>query len=96
MRVFMDIGESTVTFPIIGALLTDYTRPGSGAHATYIRREPRWEDFEYTYVRAENRFAYFGNGQTAKEQDPGSDMTPYLKLDQANDLRNLHEFWWDL
>ncbi|KAF2211349.1 hypothetical protein CERZMDRAFT_85517 [Cercospora zeae-maydis SCOH1-5] len=70
--------------------------PGSAAHASHVRREPRWEDFEYTYVRPENRFAYFGNGQTAKEQDPESDMTPYLKLEQANDLRNLHELWWEL
>ena len=69
--------------------------PGA-AHLTIIRRDPRWEDFEYTYERPENRFAYFGNGQTAKEQDPNSDMTPYLRLEEANDLRDLHERWWDL
>ncbi|KXT10070.1 hypothetical protein AC579_2470 [Pseudocercospora musae] len=70
--------------------------PGSGAHINHVRRDPRWEDYEYTYVRPENRFAYFGNGQTAKEKDPTSDMTPYLRLEEANDLRDLHERWWDL
>ncbi|KAI5364040.1 Putative flavin monooxygenase, FAD/NAD(P)-binding domain superfamily [Septoria linicola] len=69
--------------------------PGSGAHVTHARREVRWEDFEYTRSSA-NRFAYFGNGQTAKEKDPASEMTPYLKLPEANDLRDLHERWWDL
>lgn len=70
--------------------------PGSGAHLTRVRRDPRWEDWEYEYARPENRFAYFGNGWTRKEADPSSDMTPYLKLERDNDLRDLHERWWDL
>lgn len=61
-----------------------------------VRRDPRWEDFEYTYDRPENRFAWFGNGQTRKETVEGHDMTPYLKVESANDLRDLHERWWDL
>jgi hypothetical protein len=56
----------------------------------------RWEDFEYTYIRPENRFAYFGNGWTSKEQDPEYDMVSYLKPRSENDLRDLHERWWDL
>lgn len=71
-------------------------RPGSGAHVTYARRDPRWEDYEYSYVVPGNRFAYFGNGQTAAEKDAERDMTPYLKLAEDNDLRDLHERWWDL
>ncbi|KAK4497848.1 hypothetical protein PRZ48_010503 [Zasmidium cellare] len=70
--------------------------PGSGSHVNHVRRNPRWEDFEYTYDRPENRFAYFGNGTTKKEYDAGSDLTPYLRLSETNDLRDLHERWWDL
>jgi hypothetical protein len=70
--------------------------PGSAAHATIVRREPRWEDWEYTYVtKSSNRFAYFGNGWTKKEMDPESDMTSYLKIPSEVDLRELHESWWD-
>jgi hypothetical protein len=72
--------------------------PGSAGHVTAVRREPRWEDFEYEYLSdSGNRFAwYFGNGWTRKEQDPDSDMTSYLKLPGEVDLRDLHELWWDL
>ncbi|KAL2149000.1 hypothetical protein VTH82DRAFT_1686 [Thermothelomyces myriococcoides] len=72
--------------------------PGSAGHVTAVRREPRWEDWEYEYLSdSGNRFAwYFGNGWTRKEQDPNSDMTPYLKLPSEIDLRNIHELWWDL
>ncbi|KAF2399339.1 FAD/NAD(P)-binding domain-containing protein [Trichodelitschia bisporula] len=67
--------------------------PGSAAHVTAVRREPRWEDWEYTYLEA-NRFAwYFGNGWSRREQDPDADMTPYLA---GGDLRDLHESWWSL
>ena len=71
--------------------------PGSGAHANIASREPRWEDWEYEYLSpSANRFAYFGNGWTNKEQDPNSDMTSYLKLPQDTDLRNIHGSWFDL
>ncbi|PMD48867.1 FAD/NAD(P)-binding domain-containing protein [Hyaloscypha variabilis F] len=34
--------------------------PGSASHATKVRVEPRWEDFEYTYKsKQKNRFAFF-------------------------------------
>lgn len=71
--------------------------PGSAAHVTAVRRDPRWEDWEYEYLSPSgNRFAYLGNGWTKKEQDPSSDMTAYLKLAGDTDLRTLHESWCDL
>ncbi|THV71836.1 FAD/NAD(P)-binding domain-containing protein [Aureobasidium pullulans] len=70
--------------------------PGSAAHLTNIRREPRWEDYDYAYVHNDNIFAYWGNGVTKKEFDPESDMTSYLRLPEETDLRDLHERWWDL
>lgn len=78
--------------------------PGSAAHVTHARRSPRWEDWEWTHVNTKggsekgrgNRFAYFGNGWTSKEGDEGADVTPYLKLPEQIDLRDVHESWWDL
>ncbi|KAG8626645.1 hypothetical protein KVT40_005590 [Elsinoe batatas] len=70
--------------------------PGSAAHVTIVRREPRWEDWEYEHItNTGNRFAYFGNGFTRQEQDENYDITGYLKL-PGQDLRDLHESWWDL
>ncbi|PSK55458.1 Thiol-specific monooxygenase [Elsinoe australis] len=70
--------------------------PGSAAHVTIVRREPRWEDYEYEYLSdSGNRFAYFGNGSTRQEKDDKHDITSYLKL-PGTDLRDLHESWWDL
>lgn len=71
--------------------------PGSAAHLTIVRREPRWEDWDYEYIsQSGNRFAYFGKGWTAHELLEGSDMTAYLKDPESIDLRSLHESWWDL
>lgn len=61
-----------------------------------VTRDYRWEDYEYTYVRPENRFSYLGNGWTKGETIPDRDMTPYLRLEKDNDLRDIHERWWDL
>ena len=69
--------------------------PGSAAHVTLARREPRWEDFEYEYENKVNRFAYFGNGWTRKEAEE-EDLTTYLKVPEKIDLRDIHESWWDL
>ncbi|KAI0470044.1 hypothetical protein GGR56DRAFT_683984 [Xylariaceae sp. FL0804] len=70
--------------------------PGSGAHAGLVQKEPRWEDWEYEYLGdSGNRFLwYFGNGGTAKEADPTSDMTPYIQDPAKIDLRDVHESWW--
>ena len=70
--------------------------PGSAAHITQVRRDPRWEDFKYEYLRPENRFSYFGNGWTKRESQADRVLTPYLRLDEDNDLRDLHERWWDM
>lgn len=72
--------------------------PGSAAHLTMVRREPRWEDWNYQYLsESGNRFLwYFGNGWTRKETDPESDMTSYLRLPEDVDLRDIHESWWSL
>ncbi|KAB5582995.1 hypothetical protein GE09DRAFT_1211609 [Coniochaeta sp. 2T2.1] len=72
--------------------------PGSAGHVTAVRREPRWEDWEYEYLSdSGNRFQwYFGNGWTRKEADPESDMTTYLRVPEEVDLRDYHESWWSL
>lgn len=70
--------------------------PGSAAHVNQVRREPRWEDFVYGYTNKRNRFAYFGNGWTKKEEVEGSDLTSYLKKHGTVDLREYHESWFDL
>lgn len=71
--------------------------PGSAAAASQVRRDPRWEDFEYTYItKTGNRFAYFGNGWTKKEKEQDSDLTTYLKLPGEIDLRTYHENWFDV
>jgi cation diffusion facilitator CzcD-associated flavoprotein CzcO len=42
--------------------------PGSGSHLNIVRRQVRWEDYEYTYLnRQGNRFGYFGNGWSVKD-----------------------------
>ncbi|KAL4745502.1 hypothetical protein BDW72DRAFT_208140 [Aspergillus terricola var. indicus] len=67
--------------------------PGSGKHVDYVRRDVRWEDWEYTYHNKQgNRFGYFGNGWARKDilaRDEGEkameeDYTPYLKLEAIN------------
>lgn len=71
--------------------------PGSAAHANFAHRDPRWEEWEYEYLSpSRNRFAYFGNGWTKKEQDPDSDMTSYLRVPDDVDLRTIHENWFDV
>ena len=69
--------------------------PGSATHVTIVRREPRWEDYEYSYLRDDNRFAwYFGNGRSRKEEDLASDITGYLQPPESIDLREYHEKWY--
>ncbi|KAF2026295.1 FAD/NAD(P)-binding domain-containing protein [Setomelanomma holmii] len=79
--------------------------PGSAAHVNAVRREPRWEDWEYTYLnRQGNRFAWLGNGWTMKDvaaSDPAEaanvDLTPWLRAEALGgnvDLRDYHEQWY--
>ncbi|KAF2429963.1 FAD/NAD(P)-binding domain-containing protein, partial [Tothia fuscella] len=69
--------------------------PGSASHVNHVRKNPRWEDWEWTYrTETGNRFAYFGNGWSAKELVDGSDRTLYLRKPEEVDLRSYHEEWW--
>ncbi|KAL4928169.1 flavin-containing monooxygenase [Aspergillus undulatus] len=71
--------------------------PGSAASLNYIRRDPRWEDFEFKYLTPSgNRFAWFGNGWTSRELTEGSDLTPHLKRPGDIDLRTYLESWHDV
>jgi cation diffusion facilitator CzcD-associated flavoprotein CzcO len=71
--------------------------PGSASHLNHVRRNPRWEDWDWTHRSASgNRFAYFGNGWTSKELIEDSDRTPYLKKPEEVDLRIYHEEWFNL
>ncbi|CAK7562982.1 MAG: hypothetical protein SEPTF4163_000838 [Sporothrix epigloea] len=78
--------------------------PGSTSHLTAVRREPRWEDYEYTHLGSSehkgeesNRFAwYFGNGWTRKEKDQKEDMTGYLHVPGTISLRDVHEGQYSL
>lgn len=71
--------------------------PGSAAHLTIVRKEPRWEDWEYEYIGGEeNRFAYLGLGWTRQEMQEETDMTRYLRDPADIDLRGLHEVWHEL
>lgn len=71
--------------------------PGSAAHLSIVKKNPRWEDFRYEYLGgAGNRFMwYLGNGTTRVESDASSDMTAYLKRSGEVDLKALHENWWE-
>lgn len=70
--------------------------PGSASHLNFVRRGPRWEDWEWQ-VKSEtgNRFAYLGNGWTEKEVTGEGDLTPYLKKPDEIDLRRYHEEWFE-
>lgn len=80
--------------------------PGSGTHANIVRRDPRWEDFQFTYKNGSgNRFAYFGNGYSVRdaehERDEKADVnfTPYLRREAVRgevDLRAYNELWFDV
>jgi len=65
--------------------------PGSASHLTHIRKEPRWEDWEYEYVTQRNRFGYFGNGRSSREVAKGVDLVDYLRKPEDIDLRSIHE-----
>ncbi|KAH7120751.1 hypothetical protein B0J11DRAFT_589497 [Dendryphion nanum] len=80
--------------------------PGSGRHVNLVRREPRWEDFEYSYFNQQgNRFGWLGNGWTKKDitavdgvENVEVDLTPWLQVEALGkgvDLRSYHENWFD-
>lgn len=74
--------------------------PGSALHANLVRREPRWEDWQWkSRSESTNRFSWLGNGWTKKEMrgvgKGDEDWTPYLKVPGEVDLRSLHEEWFE-
>lgn len=70
--------------------------PGSASHVNLVRRDPRWEDWEWSLKRESgNRFAWLGNGWTSKEASGEGDLTPYLKVPSSIDLRSYHEEWFE-
>ena len=52
--------------------------PGSSLHAIQVLENPRWEDFDYSYVDG-NEFGWFGNGWS--HRDRGDDMARTYYLD---------------
>ncbi|KAK8048625.1 flavin-binding protein monooxygenase [Apiospora phragmitis] len=53
--------------------------PGSRLHFFHMLEQVRGEDWDYVYDSpSQNRFAYLGNGFSAKELDPGFDSAWYL------------------
>ncbi|KAL3489545.1 hypothetical protein BJX62DRAFT_238945 [Aspergillus germanicus] len=83
--------------------------PASAAALNYLRRDPRWEDWEYEYTNPSgNRFGFIGNGWTAREiraqeregeagaEQDVTDLTPHLKRPDQIDLRTYLETWADV
>lgn len=80
--------------------------PGSATHVNFVRRDPRWEDWEWGYrdhggkivglgEGGRNRFAWLGNGWSRMEAEGEGDLTSYLKKPGDVDLRTYHEVWWE-
>ncbi|GAW04396.1 FAD NAD-P-binding domain-containing protein [Lentinula edodes] len=53
--------------------------PGNRVLFIELLTNPRWEDWDYEYGYAQNRFGYLGNGFTMREVD-GRDTTFYYGL----------------
>ncbi|CEL08173.1 hypothetical protein ASPCAL11325 [Aspergillus calidoustus] len=83
--------------------------PASAAALNYLRRDPRWEDWEYEYTNPSgNRFGFIGNGWTSREiraqeregdaaaEGETIDLTPHLKRPDQIDLRTYLETWADV
>ncbi|KAK8858795.1 hypothetical protein IAR55_003025 [Kwoniella newhampshirensis] len=58
--------------------------PGNRVLIIELLTNPRWEDWNYTYGYAGNRFGYMGNGFTMRELD-GRDTTFYYGLLDGKD-----------
>ncbi|PSK36081.1 hypothetical protein B9Z65_5896 [Elsinoe australis] len=80
--------------------------PGSTLHCIEVLRSPRWEDWEYEYVKEEdgsvNQMAWLGNGWSWSQLQEGGDMAWYLlpefqnvprsPLPEKNELLKLKPF----
>lgn len=58
--------------------------PGNRVLFIELLVNPRWEDWDYEYESANNRFGYLGNGFTQRELD-GRDTTFYYGLLDGKD-----------
>lgn len=58
------------------------TYPASGVVFNHLLQSPRWEDFDYEYLRRAdskpNRFSFMGQGMTAEQIAGTADLSPYL------------------
>ncbi|KAI0017643.1 hypothetical protein F4780DRAFT_782145 [Xylariomycetidae sp. FL0641] len=72
-------GHETTGGPVVTAL-----HPGSRVHFFHMLERFRAEDWHFAYAHpAGNRFAYLGNGLSARELDPREDPTWYLDEEVA-------------
>ncbi|KAK8074119.1 FAD/NAD(P)-binding domain-containing protein [Apiospora phragmitis] len=53
--------------------------PGSAPHYMEALAEPRYDDYEVTYHKGANRFAYLGDGFSQTELDPDADTAFYVR-----------------
>ena len=58
--------------------------PGSSWHFNEALKNPRWEDYNVTYVRR-NRFAYLGYGRTVQEEH-GESIAEHLTEDFSDEV----------
>lgn len=69
--------------------------PGSALHAIYAYDNPRWEDFDYTYLpeTEKNHLFWLGNGLTVL-QEQGEHTTEYLEeVDKPPVVNHDYENW---
>ncbi|ORY90734.1 hypothetical protein BCR35DRAFT_323518 [Leucosporidium creatinivorum] len=52
--------------------------PGSILHFMALLKNPRFEDYTYTYLNDQSPFAFLGNGYTLADVDPEADKASYL------------------
>jgi hypothetical protein len=58
------------------------THPASGVVFNQLMQNPRWEDYDYEYIKREdsksNRFSFLGKGMTTEQIAGTADLSPYL------------------
>ncbi|KAF2713802.1 FAD/NAD(P)-binding domain-containing protein [Pleomassaria siparia CBS 279.74] len=57
--------------------------PGSSLHYRNVIEEPRYEDFDIQYLH-KNPWAHLGMGAAPVNAKPGSDLSPYLQLENID------------
>ncbi|VUC25603.1 unnamed protein product [Clonostachys rosea] len=59
--------------------------PGSSLQFNELIKEPRYEDFEIQYQNKHNRWEFLGLGFTKEMLEDGSDMSPYIGIDEIDE-----------